>query len=458
MTQSALPPFGTPPPSSPTIAVADAISIQPMDAFRATVSLPGSKSLTNRALLLAALAEGDSTLTGVLFSDDTRVMLNALRKLGIKLEVNEDLCIVRVSGRGGTFDAQPEPLHLGNAGTAYRFLTAACCLADGPTTLDGIPRMRERPIGQLVDPLRELGGQVEYLDKEGYPPLRVLGGGLRGGEVTLQPTLSSQYISALLQVGGYCAEGLTLHFEGPVTSRPYVEMTLALMERFAVEAQVGPNFTRIDIAPQKFGGIGYAVEPDASNATYFLAAGAVVPGSVCTVEGLGFHSVQGDVWFAEVLQQMGASAVYEPDSITVMAPPNGERLRGIDVDLNAMPDTAQTLAVLALFADGQTTMRGIGNLRVKETDRLEALRVELTKLGATVAIDGDSLIIDPPVDSRITPTAIDTYDDHRMAMSFAVAGLAAPGVTINDPGCVNKTFPDFFDRLNDLRKAVVDSS
>ena len=435
------------------------LSIEPITRFRATVRPPGSKSLTNRVLLLAALAEGESILRGPLLADDSRRMLDALERLGFAPQHVEEEDHIAIRGRGGTIPARTAELNLGNAGTAYRFLTAACCLGtsrdaarrEGQYILDGIERMRQRPIGQLVDPLRSIGGDVEYLGQSGFPPLRVKGSSLRDADLLMAPTLSSQYLSALLQIGPYCENGLTLRFDGPVTSRPYVEMTLATMEQFGGQVEVDPSFTRIHVKPGTYRGTEYDIEPDASNASYFLAAAAVIPGSRCTIEGLGKGSVQGDVGFADVLQQMGAGMLYGRDFITVIGPPEGEALRGIDIDLNHMPDMAQTLAAVALFARGPTTIRNIGNLRVKETDRLAALRNELTKLGASVEVEGDDLYIEPP-DGPLKPAAIDTYNDHRMAMSFAVVGLRARGIVINDPACVEKTFPKFFEYLDLLRK------
>lgn len=443
------------------------LTITPIGPFQATIRPPGSKSLTNRALLLAALADGRSLLRGPLIADDTRQMLTALHTLDVPLERDDG--DVRVTGHAGRLPASRDDvtrLHLGNAGTAYRFLTAACCLGAAGTNptvttyeLDGIARMRERPIGQLVDALTQLGGRIEYLGQPGYPPLRVTGTGLRGGGLEMPPTLSSQYISALLQVGPFCEKGLTIRFQGPVTSRPYVEMTVGLMAHFGVQAEVDPQFTRIRVEPGSYTATDYAIEPDASNASYFLAAAAIFGASKCTIEGLGKRSLQGDVGFADLLHQMGAGLLFGDDFITVMSPPEGQRLRGIDVDLNHMPDMAQTLAVVALFAQGDTTMRNIGNLRVKETDRLAAVKTELTKLGATVTIEGDDMTITPPPQTpdgsiQIPPdTRIDTYNDHRMAMSFALAGLKAPGLIINDPGCVDKTFPDYFEYLSRLGRS-----
>lgn len=428
------------------------IPVRPITPFRAAVRPPGSKSLTNRALLLAALAEGPSILRGPLLADDPTQMFNALNALGFAPAFDDDQQVVRINGCNGAIPVRESQtnLHLGNAGTAFRFLTATCALGDRRYQLDGIERMRQRPIGQLVDALKQIGGKIDYAGEEGFPPLLVHGTGLEGGELVMPPTLSSQYISALLQVAPYCRKGLTIRFDGPVTSRPYVEMTLALMRTFGVASEADEAFTRVSVSPGRYHGTDYAIEPDASNATYFLAAAAVVPGSTCTIEGLGKRSLQGDVGFADVLYSMGAGLLFGNDFITVIGPKEGHMLRGIEVDLNHMPDVAQTLAVVALFAQGPTTIRNVGNLRVKETDRLAALRNELTKLGATVEIDGDDITIEPPPGNKLTPAAIDTYNDHRMAMSFAVAGLRSPGVTINDPSCVEKTFPDFFEYLGRL--------
>ncbi len=433
------------------MSLPDRLTIQPIDRFDATVELPGSKSLTNRALLLAALADGASTLTRVLFADDSRRMLDALQALGFELEIDEPNTTVTVQGQAGRLPAEDADLFLGNAGTATRFLTAALCLGHGTYKVHGIPRMHQRPIGELVEPLRELGATVLYDGEVGFPPLTIVGKGLAGGELTMEPTLSSQFISALLQLGPCMPEGITLRFDGPVISQPYVEMTTTLMERFGAQVLTVGDMQRVTVQPGGYRATDYAIEPDASNATYFLAAAAVTPGGRCTVPGLGQHSLQGDVCFAHVLKEMGCAIEMSDDEVTVYAPADGAPLRGIDVDLNAMPDTAQTLASVALFAQGPTTMRGVGNLRVKETDRLAAVQNELTKLGATVSIIEDTLIVNPPTDCLLKTAVLDTYDDHRMAMSLAVAGLGSrrsPGaVTLNDPACVNKTFPDFFDRL-----------
>jgi 3-phosphoshikimate 1-carboxyvinyltransferase len=437
--------------------MSQSLAIQPISRFTASLRPPGSKSLTNRALLLAALAGGTSRLSNVLLADDSRVMFDALRKLGFSVELDEAARSVTVHGRGGVIPADSAELSLGNAGTAYRFLTAAVCLGKGVYTLDGVPRMRQRPIGQLVEPLRLLGAEVQCLGEEGYPPLRITADRLPGGELTLAPTLSSQYISALMQAGVCTSLGMTLRLEGEVTSLPYIIMTAELMKVFGAKVtiqtfeeeadddEVGDRCTIVTAHPGGYRATDYNVEPDASNASYFLAAAAVIPGSVCTIEQLGTKSLQGDARFIEVLGQMGARIEATENYLRVTGP---DRLRGVDIDLNDMPDTAQTLAVVALFADGPTAIRNVGNLRVKETDRLAALRTELTKLGAKAVIEGDDLIVTGP--ARLTPAAIDTYDDHRMAMSFAIAGLRSPGVRINDPSCVNKSFPEFWDYLQRL--------
>ena len=435
--------------------MSESLPIQPIGRFCSALRLPGSKSLTNRALLLAALSSQGGTLTGVLFADDTRVMIDALNAMGFALVVDEGSQRVVSPGCAQTISAEHVQLQLGNAGTAFRFLTAACCLNCGGSQyiLDGNDRMRQRPIGQLVDALRQIGAKIDYLGSTGFPPLCVHSTGLKGGDLWMPTTLSSQFISALLMVGPACEQGLRIHFDGPITSHPYVQMTLELMKRFGVTTNVTPEFSSIQIQPAAYRGIDYSIEPDASNASYFLAAAAIVPASKCTIQGLGRGSLQGDVGFADVLHTMGAGLLFGDDFITVMGPPATQRLRGIDVDLNTMPDMSQTLAAVALFADQPTALRNIGNLRVKETDRLFALKTELGKLGAAVKIDGDDLMIEPPPNHAIRPAVIDTYDDHRMAMSFAIIGLRSPGIRINDPYCVRKTFPDYFEYLGKLGEA-----
>jgi len=436
----------TPPPQS-----TDGRAVDPVAAFDVSLRLPGSKSLVNRVMLLAALSPGNTTVTGVPAGDDSDRMIACLRMLGPEVHTPEAGC-ARVHCTHGGITAPEADLDVGNAGTVARFLTAACCLGprDALYRIDGVARMRQRPIGTLVEAMRALGATIDYLGEAGYLPLHVSGGGVRGGCLTLPTTASSQFISALLIAAPRFTEGLDLTFHGPVTSRPYVAMTLTTMAAFGVRPQVDDAFTRIKVDPGSYAADQYAVEPDASNASYFLAAAAIVPGSRCTVEGLGRRSPQGDVAFADLLHEMGAGLVFGPDFITVSAPPETAPLQGIDVDLNAMPDMVQTLAAVALFAQGPTRIRNVGNLRVKETDRLTALASELTRVGATVTVDGDDLTIEPPAENRPASAAIETYDDHRMAMCFSVVGLRVPGIVILNPDCVNKTFPDFFQTLAHL--------
>ena len=439
----------------------DPYPVHPVEAFRVSISPPGSKSLTNRALLLAALAEGESTLRNPLVADDTQRMLDALISLGVKITPLDDG--IRVTGVEGRFPGNGE-LQLGNAGTATRFLTAAACFASGPVVIDGDERMRCRPIGELVDQLLAIGANVEYRGNIGCPPLRVTPtmGNLRGGEITIPTTLSSQFVSALLQIAPLCDQGLKINLTGPVTSMGYIRMTIALMRRFGSEVTVEDEGRKITVAPGGYRGIDYFIEPDASSATYFLAAAAITPGACCTIEGLGKGSTQSDVGFADKLAAMGAGLTFGEDFITVTGTADG--LRGIDTDMSLMPDAALTLAVTACFAQGQTVIHGLRTLRVKETDRLAALEAELSKLGVKVTIEADGpdemLIIDPADFQSVenesetggdsNAVVIDTYKDHRMAMAFAVIGLRRRNVSIADPACVNKTYPGFWDDLSRL--------
>jgi 3-phosphoshikimate 1-carboxyvinyltransferase len=424
-----------------------ALSLRPASGpLDAVVRLPGSKSITNRALVTAALAQGKSHLSGALFADDTEHMLEAIRRLGVPVTADPAASTVEVTGCAGYLPAGDAEIYCGNSGTTMRFCTALCALGFGEYRLDGTARMRERPIEGLVQTLRTLGTLVEYLEEEGYPPLRLHARGLKGGEVHFDTPPSSQLVSALLMAAPCARSDVMIAVEGALVSEPYVRMTLAVMEAFGVTVldRVEPDSARYVVAaPQHYQGREYAIEPDASNASYFLAAPAVAGGRV-TVEGLGTASVQGDVHFVDVLERMGCRIEREPHALTVHGPASGQRLRGIDVDLNLMPDMVQTLAVLALFAEGLTHIRNVGNLRVKETDRLAALANELGKMGASVALESDGLMIQPP--TRVVSARIETYEDHRMAMSFALASLRLDGVVVENPGCVSKTFPDFFDR------------
>jgi 3-phosphoshikimate 1-carboxyvinyltransferase len=420
--------------------------------FRATLSPPGSKSLTNRALILAALGSGASELSNVLFADDTRVMLDCLRALGFELGIDESARTVRVAGGGGRIANSSADLFCGNSGTTIRFVSALCALGNGEFTLDGIARMRKRPIGELVEPLRTLGTRVEFLGEDGFPPIRITADGLPGGVLKYGAAASSQFLSALLMVCPYARNEVHVELEGKQTSWPYVAMTMRLMDEFEITTELVRDPTTAE--PKKLivpGGVykatRYTIEPDASNAAYFLAAAAIHPGATVTIPHLGKSSLQGDVGVARVLGKMGAKVELTADSVSVSGT---NILEGIDIDLLDMPDQAQTLAVVALFAEGETVIRGLHTLRVKETDRLAALLNELRKFGAMVMIEGDdTLRINPP--KVLLAAAVDTYDDHRMAMSFAVAGTRLEGVTIRDAKCVNKTYPDFFADLETIR-------
>ncbi len=418
------------------------VRIHPAGPVAGDATLPGSKSLTNRYLICTALADGESTLRGASFADDAAAMLAALQQLGLQVTTHPARGEIHVAGCRGNLPADDADLNVGHAGTAMRFLTALVCLGYGRYRLDGSPRMRQRPIGGLVDALCTLGAQIGYELTEGCPPLTVLARGLTGGEVVFDTPPSSQYISALLMVAPYAKRDVLIRVEGPVVSEPYIDMTIDVMRSLGVELLESEARRFIVPAFQRYQPGSYAIEPDASAATYFWAAAALTGGRVRT-RGLTRASRQGDVAFVDVLARMGCT-VEEDDASLAVAGPRG-RLAGISVDLNAMPDTVQTLAVTALFADGPTEIRNVANLRIKETDRLAALGTELARLGARVELRPDGLTVHPP--PHIAPAAIQTYADHRMAMSFALAGLVADGVTIQDAACVSKSFPAFFESL-----------
>ena len=418
--------------------------------FAATVVPPGSKSITNRALVLAALAHGTSRISNILLADDTLVMLAALRKLGFDLQVDEPGHTVNIVGSRGKVPAGGADLFCGNSGTTIRFLCALCSLGKGDFTLDGIPRMRQRPIGELGTMLKNLGIRIDYPENVGFPPIQVAADGLPGGRLHFGVLQSSQYLSAILQIAPYARFETLVDLAWPQTSWPYVAMTMRLMDEFGstpelIRDEDTHNPERIVVPRVPYVARDYIVEPDASSASYFLAAAAIREDARLTIKGLGKHSLQGDVGFADLLRKMGASVNIGPDVITITG--TGE-LHGIDVSMADMPDMAQTLAVVALFADGATTLRDLRTLRVKETDRIAALANELKKLGAGVEVEGDTLSIEPP--EHLRSATIDTYDDHRMAMSFAVAATRESGITINNPECVNKTYPDFFAELSRL--------
>jgi 3-phosphoshikimate 1-carboxyvinyltransferase len=422
----------------------DSLTLQPIAKISGTINLPGSKSVSNRALLLAALAKGTTRLTNLLDSDDVRHMLNALEKLGVTFRLSDDRTCCEVEGKAGPLRSTDNlELFLGNAGTAMRPLAAALCLSAGNITLTGEPRMKERPIGHLVDALRQGGAQVDYLEQENYPPLRVRGG-FSGGEVSVDGSVSSQFLTALLMTAPLAAQDTAIHIKGELVSKPYIDITLNMMASFGVQVR-HDNYQVFHITGnQTYQAPGdYLVEGDASSASYFLAAAAIKGGTV-RVTGIGRNSMQGDIHFADVLEKMGARIAW---SDTYIECTRGT-LQGIDMDMNAIPDAAMTIATTALFAQGTTTIRNIYNWRVKETDRLAAMATELRKVGADVEEGHDYIRVTPP--ATLQEAEIGTYDDHRMAMCFSLVALSDTPVTILDPKCTAKTFPDYFDRLASL--------
>jgi 3-phosphoshikimate 1-carboxyvinyltransferase len=420
---------------------------------KGTVRLPGSKSISNRVLLLAALAVGETEVRDLLESDDTARMLDALRQLGVGIDALGDNA-VRIHGVGGIFPVKQAELFLGNAGTAFRPLTGALALADGHYTLSGVARMHERPIGDLVDALRQLGADIRYTGHEGFPPLEIRPATLRsGGVVKVRGDVSSQFLTGLLMALPLTGAETTVEVVGELISKPYIEITLATMARFGVEVlrDGGQRFTVPAGSSYRSPGVIY-VEGDASSASYFLALGAIGGGPL-RVEGVGRDSIQGDLRFAEALAKMGARIEMGPNWIEASAAADG-LLHGIELDCNHIPDAAMTLATTALFAQGPTTLTNIASWRVKETDRIVAMTTELRKLGAAVEAGADFIRITPPAQrTDLHPAEIDTYDDHRIAMCFSLVALAAP-LRINDPHCVRKTFPDYFARFFQVTQAV----
>ncbi|MEP6998779.1 MAG: 3-phosphoshikimate 1-carboxyvinyltransferase [Betaproteobacteria bacterium] len=419
---------------------ADFLDIAPITRMAGSLRLPGSKSISNRSLLLAALARGATELTGLLDADDVDRMRESLRLLGVRIEPGaaDETCIVH--GIAGAFPVQRAKLFLGNAGTAFRPLTAALALSHGDYELSGVPRMHQRPIGDLVDALNALGADIRYLGAAGFPPLAIAPGEVRaGGKVAIRGNVSSQFLTALLIALPLAGGGTAVQLEGELISRPYVDMTLSLMRRFGVAVvRESDDLFRVPAGAAYVSPGTFAVEGDASSASYFLAAGAIGGGPVRIV-GVGRGSIQGDTGFAATLAAMGADIDSGDDWIEVRGK---AKLRGIDADFNAIPDAAMTAAIVALFAEGPTLLRNIGSWRVKETDRIRAMARELRKLGATVDEGENWMRVSAP--TRWRPATIDTYDDHRIAMCFALAALGGVPVRINDPQCVRKTYPGYF--------------
>lgn len=423
----------------------DEIEIIPLSRpLNATVEVPGSKSITNRALVLGAMAKGRSAIENVLFSDDTRYMIDGLRHLGFGLEVDEERKTVHLDGLGGRIPSTGSDLYVGGAGTAMRFLAAFLTLGRGRFRIDGNQRMRERPIGPLLDALQQMGATVYSERANRRPPVIVEAGpsNFRGGAVSIDASASSQFVSAMLMPAALWPDGLRLTVKGDA-ARPYIDMTLKMMEEWGVTSGQEQN-TIVIPGKQRYRAQRFRVEPDASSASYFLAAAALCGGTV-TIPGLGRESVQGDVGFAAVLEQMGVRVEWKQgQGISVTGT---RRLTGVDVAMNAMPDMVATLAALAPFASSPTRVRRVEFIRHHESDRLRAIAIELGRLGAKVSETQDGIEIWP---SELKPAAVETYDDHRIAMAFSLVGLRIAGVRIKNPGCVAKTFPDFFEKLSTL--------
>lgn len=425
------------------------ITLAPISRVEGEINLPGSKSLSNRALLLAALAKGTTKVTNLLDSDDIRHMLNALKALGVNYSLSEDKTVCTIEGVGGAFNWKNGlALFLGNAGTAMRPLTAALCLkgaTEAEVVLTGEPRMKERPIKHLVDALRQAGASVQYLENEGYPPVAIRNSGLKGGKVQIDGSISSQFLTALLMAAPLAEGDMEIEIIGELVSKPYIDITLAMMKDFGVKVE-NRNYQTFVVkgnqsylSPEK-----YLVEGDASSASYFLAAGAI-KGKV-KVTGIGKNSIQGDRLFANVLEAMGAKITWGDDFIQA----EQGKLKGVDMDMNHIPDAAMTIATAALFAEGETVIRNIYNWRVKETDRLTAMATELRKVGATVEEGEDFIRIQPLPLTQFQHAEIATYNDHRMAMCFSLIALSDTPVTILDPKCTAKTFPTYFTEFEKL--------
>lgn len=421
----------------------ESIELRAFSKFEGTLRVPGSKSISNRALLLSALARGKTILRHILWSDDTHHMANALEALGVKIIRGNEETIVH--GCEGEFPNKKAELFLGNSGTSMRSLAAALCLGRGTYTLTGEPRMYERPIGPLLEALRALGADIRCLKNEGFPPLEISARGLNGKEVSVRGNISSQYLTALLLTLPYASSCGTLFVEGELISKPYISLTLSMMRDFSLEVQ-NKNFEQFEVPKGIYLSPGeYEIEGDASSASYALAGAAIAKGKV-RIEGVGKNSRQGDAHFVDVLEQMGAK-IRRGDSWIEC---EGGDLLSVDVDLNAMPDAAMTLAPVALFAKGVTTIRGIGSWKVKETDRLAALSTELKKTGAHVETTDDSIAITPP--ETLRSATFTTYNDHRMAMCMSLVSLGGVPVKILDPACVNKTYPNYFEDFFRLAK------
>jgi 3-phosphoshikimate 1-carboxyvinyltransferase len=441
---------------SATSETVETLTVKPIKSLDGTVTLPGSKSLSNRCLLLAAMSNGKTKVENLLDSDDIRYMLEALEQMKIPIERHSSDSVT-VSGQAGPMNAPSDDvceLFLGNAGTAMRPLAAALCMGKGKFVLDGVARMRERPIADLMEGLQQLGAKVSCVAETGCPPVTIDANGIKGGTASISGKMSSQFLSSLLMAAPAATGDISIQIKDELISAPYVALTIGLMKKFGVTVDITgdmdgtPSFhISADSAYVSPGSI--LVEGDASSASYFLA-GAAITGGTVTVRGCGSDSVQGDVAFANVMEKMGATVAWAPDSITVSRDAN-TRLKGVDVDCGKIPDAAMTLAVAALFAEGPTTIRNVYSWRLKETERMKAIVAECTKLGATVEEFHDYCVIHPPKDNKLNDNVvIETYDDHRMAMTFSLAACGNINVIINDPGCTAKTFPTYFEMLDSI--------
>ena len=417
------------------------VEIGPQGPVRGGLHVPGSKSITNRALVVAALADGTTTLRGALVAEDSEVLVRALSSLGVAVEsLGSD---VRVRGAGGPFPAKTANLDLRLSGTSIRFLAAAVAVGHGRFTLDGTERMRERPIQETLDAVTALGGEARSLRGNGCPPIEIVASGLRGGSVRVRGDRSSQFLSGLLMAAPYASGPVTVEVDGELLSKPFVDMTLDVMRTFGVAVK-RDGYQAFTVSPGHYRGLDYAVEGDAMAAGYFWAAAGVTGGRV-RVNNLGKGTRQGDARLLDVLEELGCEVCRGEHHVSVEGPRGGRLRGGQDFDLNDMPDQAQTLAVAALFADAPVRISNVGNLRIKETDRLSAMRMELTRLGAYVEEGDDYLVVHPIGTPPVAPVALETYGDHRMAMALAVAGARLPNVVIKDPSCVVKTYPRFFE-------------
>lgn len=418
------------------------LEIKPISKVDAVVTVPSSKSYSNRALLVAALADGESHIYNCLDCDDTRYMINALKTFGV--EVTEEGAKIFIQGVNGSPKTPEKEIYVGNAGTTLRFLCSFAALCPDKAVIDGSNRMRQRPVQDLMDGLSGLGVNIKSLNSNGCPPVEIRGGGISGGDTIMNGDKSSQYFTSVLLSSPYAKKDVTIKIKGKLTSKPYIDLTIDLMKAFGVNVENDSYSTLFVKSGMGYKARNYEIEPDVSSAAYFFAAAAITGGRV-RVENLKPATLQGDIKFIDILKKMGCTIIEGENYIEI----KGGKLTGVEVNMNEMPDAVQTLAVTALFAQGETRITGVSNLRIKETDRIKALAKELSKLGGQVRELDDGLVIIP---DKLRANEIETYDDHRMAMSFALAGLKIPGIRIKNPECVSKSFPGYFEKLKSLSK------